>query len=154
MVADEAAGVMSLVDFVAAEAEVGGGSGLARVVDTNARKVVAKLRDFPPFLRRIVFICQPDLGGLFRVCQLGTHRPPTAQAHIEPKEQQAAMWAAAQERGEIGSHGGDRQVSHRETCKATEVLPPKDLHEARKLRDAEKLFPMRIAFGKPNAEGC
>lgn len=53
------------MDFVSTEAEVGGGSGLARVVDTNARKVVAKLRDFPPFLRRIVFIGQPDLGTGF-----------------------------------------------------------------------------------------
>ena len=26
--------------------------------------------------------------------------------------------------------GGNRQVSEPETCKATEVLPPKDLHDA------------------------
>lgn len=53
----------------------------------------------------------------------------------------AEEYDAAQERGEIGKHGGNRQVSNEETCKATEVLPPKDLHEARQMRDAEAADP-------------
>jgi hypothetical protein len=53
----------------------------------------------------------------------------------------AEEYDAAQERGEIGQHGGNRQVFAPETCKATEVLPPKDLHEARQLRAAESADP-------------
>lgn len=58
---------------------------------------------------------------------------------------------AAQERNEIGQHGGNRQVSSPETCKAIEVLQPKDLHEARKLRDAEKAEPGIVARTSPKA---
>lgn len=53
----------------------------------------------------------------------------------------AEEYDAAQDRGEIGQHGGNRQVSSPETCKATEILPPKDLHEARRFRDAERSDP-------------
>lgn len=70
----------------------------------------------------------------------------TSQAHALAIRARAEMrlaeeYDAAQERKEIGQHGGNRQVFKPETCKATEVLPPKDLHEARKLRDAEAASP-------------
>ena len=53
----------------------------------------------------------------------------------------AEEYDAGQERGEIGKHGGNRQVSDQETCKATDVLSPKDLHNFRKRRDREQADP-------------
>lgn len=69
-----------------------------------------------------------------------------AQAHALTIRARAEMRLAeeydqAQDRREIGQHGGNKQVSGPETCKATDVLSPKDIHEARKLRDAEAASP-------------
>lgn len=49
----------------------------------------------------------------------------------------ADEYDAAQGRGEIGQHGGNKQVSSAETWRATEVISPKEIHEARIIRDAE-----------------
>lgn len=69
-----------------------------------------------------------------------------AQANALAIEARAKMrlaeeYDAAQDRGEINQHGGRRQVSGGETWKATDVVPPKDLHEARQFRDAERADP-------------
>lgn len=60
----------------------------------------------------------------------------------EAKRRLADEYDAAQERKEIGGHGGDRtKFPDGKLAKATEVIPPKDLHEARLIRDAEKAEP-------------
>lgn len=73
-----------------------------------------------------------------------------SQAHALAIRARAEMrlaeeYDAAQERNEIGRHGGNRQVFNEETCKATEVFAPKDLHEARQFRDAERESPGLIS---------
>lgn len=72
------------------------------------------------------------------------HRAQADALDIEAraKRRLADEYDAAQERGEIGSHGGDRtKFQDQKLAKATEVIPPKELHEARILRDAEKTDP-------------
>lgn len=88
----------------------------------------------------------------------------TLKIEARAKERLADEYDAAQERGEIGRHGGNRQVSNPETCKATETLTPRDIHEARSIRDAERADPgaiersleARVAQGEAptRAAGC
>lgn len=59
----------------------------------------------------------------------------------------ADEYDAAQERGEVASNGGDRsRISDGKSApKAAEVgIKPKELHNARKLRDAEKASPGKV----------
>lgn len=68
----------------------------------------------------------------------------------------ADEYDAAQERGEIRQNG-ERSFSSPEKLSATEVLPPKDLHEARKLRDAEAAEPgviRRALDGAPDGSAA
>lgn len=85
------------------------------------------------------------------------HRTQADALEIEAgaKRRLADEYDAAQERGEIGKHGGHKQVSDGETWKATEVIPPKDIHEARIIRDAENAQPgiVRRALDARLAQG-
>lgn len=71
------------------------------------------------------------------------HRAQADALEIEAaaKRRLADEYDAAQVRGDIGKHGGSRQVSEGETWKATDVIPPKEIHEARLIRDAEQAQP-------------
>lgn len=71
------------------------------------------------------------------------HRAQADALEIEAqaKRRIADEYDAAQDRGEIPKHGGVRQVSQSETCSATDLIPPKELHEAREIRDAEEADP-------------
>lgn len=52
----------------------------------------------------------------------------------------AEEYDAAQDRGEVRQNG-ERSFSSPEKVSGSEILPPKDLHEARKFREAEKAEP-------------
>lgn len=56
------------------------------------------------------------------------------------KRRLADEYDAAQERGEILKHG-ERTVFSPEKVKGTEVIPPKEVHDARVIRDAEDADP-------------
>lgn len=57
------------------------------------------------------------------------------------KRRLADEYDAAQLRGEVRQHGGDR-VSNAETCSFRDIgLDAKDIHEAREIRDAEETYP-------------
>lgn len=67
------------------------------------------------------------------------HRAQADALEIEAmaKRRLADEYDAAQERGEVRAHGV-RRVSNAETVGAAEIgLTPKDIHEARQIRDAE-----------------
>jgi hypothetical protein len=65
------------------------------------------------------------------------HHPERAERAHWPL---ADEYDAAQERGEILTNG-ERSFSSPEKVKGTDVIPPKDIHEARIIRDAEKVDP-------------
>ena len=54
---------MGLVDFVAAEAKVGGGGGLVVVAVNIKPTVAAPMLNLPPLLRGVVFLGRPHLGA-------------------------------------------------------------------------------------------
>jgi hypothetical protein len=56
------------------------------------------------------------------------------------KRRLADEYDAAQDRGEIRKNG-DKSFSGKEKLSGPEVIPPKELHEARQVRDAEKTEP-------------
>ncbi len=58
----------------------------------------------------------------------------------QAKRRLADEYDAAQERGEINSHGGDRKTIKFENSKL-DVIDPNELHEAREIRDAEEVDP-------------
>ncbi|MDP3936709.1 MAG: hypothetical protein Q8R92_01080 [Deltaproteobacteria bacterium] len=57
----------------------------------------------------------------------------------------ADEYDAAQERGEVTTAGGDRSKIPDGKLAGTQVIPPKQLHEARMIRDAEKASPGIVA---------
>lgn len=63
------------------------------------------------------------------------------EIEAQAKRRLADEYDRAQAGGVIGKHGGSRQVSEVETWKATEVVSPKEIHEARIVRDAEVTNP-------------
>lgn len=71
------------------------------------------------------------------------HRAQADALEIEAaaKRRLADEYDAAIESGEIGKKPGPKIVSGMETISATEVMPPKLVHEARQIRDAEKVNP-------------
>lgn len=72
------------------------------------------------------------------------HRVQADALEIEAaaKRRLADEYDAAQEREEISSHGGDRsKFPEQKLAPATKIVPPKELHEARLIRDAEKESP-------------
>lgn len=74
----------------------------------------------------------------------------------QAKRRLADEYDAAQERGEVGKHGGARnQVSATETWSAQDIVPAKALHEARQVRDAEAANPgvVRRALDEKLAAG-
>jgi hypothetical protein len=81
-------------------------------------------------------------------CFYSSSRSASAQAdalEIEAgaKRRLADEYDAAQERGEILSNG-ERTFSSPEKVKGTELIPPKDLHDARLIRDAEVADPALV----------
>ncbi len=70
------------------------------------------------------------------------HRAQAQALEIEAgaKRRLADEYDAAQERGEINRHGGDRKTIKFESSKLEDVTPS-DLHEARQIRDAEEADP-------------
>jgi hypothetical protein len=70
------------------------------------------------------------------------HRAQADALEIEAlaKRRLADEYDAAQDRGEIGRHGGDRKTVKFETSKL-EGLSPDQIHEARQIRDAEEADP-------------
>jgi len=71
------------------------------------------------------------------------HRAQADALEIEAqaKRRLADEYDAAIERGDIGKKPGPKIVSSPETISATEVMPPKLVHEARVIRDAEAADP-------------
>lgn len=64
------------------------------------------------------------------------------EIEAQAKRRLADEYDAAQERKEISSHGGDRtKFPDEKLAPASKVIPPKELHEARIIRDAEKADP-------------
>jgi hypothetical protein len=70
------------------------------------------------------------------------HRAQADALEIEAqaKRRLADEYDAAQERGEIRSNG-DKSFSGREKLSGPGIIPPKEMHEARTIRDAEEADP-------------
>lgn len=71
------------------------------------------------------------------------HRTQADALEIEAqaKRRLADEYDAAQERGEVGKAGGDRKIKIPDRNFETTGVPPKELHEARQVRDAEQSDP-------------
>lgn len=64
------------------------------------------------------------------------------EIEAQAKRRLADEYDAAQEREEISSHGGDRsKFPDQKLAPASKLIPPKELHEARIIRDAERADP-------------
>lgn len=73
----------------------------------------------------------------------------------EAKRRLADEYDAAQERGEVAGHGGDRKINVPDGNVETIGLTRKEIHEARIIRDAEKADPgiIRRVLDQALAEG-
>jgi phage N-6-adenine-methyltransferase len=82
--------------------------------------------------------------GAFDEVVTAVYRAQADALEIEAmaKRRIADEYDAAQKRNEISSHGGDRsKFPDEKLAPASKVIPPKELHNARKVRDAEESDP-------------